>query len=80
MKKIVSILALLSVVLLVSCEKSHVCSCETTASIGGLITDFPVSDSTIENLSKKDAISTCNEGDKHYTDGNVTTTINCELK
>ena len=80
MKKIISILSILSIVLIVSCKKSQVCSCVTTTNTNGVIGEFPVNDSVIDNLSKKDAIEICNDGDTQYTQGNETVTINCELK
>jgi hypothetical protein len=80
MKKIISILSILSIVLIVSCKKTQVCSCVTTTNIDGVIGEYPVNDSVIENLSKKDAFEACNAGDMQYTQGNETLTVNCDLK
>jgi hypothetical protein len=80
MKKIISILSILSIVLLISCKKSHVCSCVTTTNTDGLIGEFPVNDSVIDNMSKKNAFDACNNGDTQTTQGIVITTVNCELK
>lgn len=80
MKKIISILSILSIVLLMSCKKTQVCSCVTTTNTNGVIGEFPVDESVIENMSKNDAFDLCNEGDKQSTQGNIITTVNCELK
>ncbi len=80
MKKVISILSIVAVVVLVSCKKSHVCSCSKTTNIDGVIGEFPIKDSVIDNSSKKNAVVTCNVGDKQFTQGNETITINCELK
>lgn len=80
MKKIISIVALLSIILLVSCKKNHLCSCQKTTNTNGVIGQYPVNDSVINNMSTKDAVEACNVGDMQYTQGNETITINCEIK
>jgi len=80
MKKIITISSLLVLMLAMSCNKTHVCSCDTTLNTNGVIDEYPVVDSVINNVTTSEAIELCNSKDRQYTQGGGTTTINCELK
>jgi len=80
MKKIIPILSVLTLLLVMSCNKNHVCSCDTTLNTNGIIDEYPVVDSVINNVTTSKAIELCNSKDRQFTQGGGTTTINCELK
>ena len=80
MKKLIYFLSFLTLVMLLACKKSHVCSCDKTINTNGVIAKYPVVDSVINNMSSKKANEICNNGDMQYTQVNETITINCELK
>ena len=80
MKKIIKIVFVLGIVVLASCTKNHVCSCVKTTNTNGVIGEYPVEESVINNMSTSDAIDKCNAGDTQSSQGNSTITINCELK
>lgn len=80
MKKYISLIALLTIVLVSSCKKNHVCSCVKTSNTNGIIGEYPVVDSVFNDMTTSDAQELCNKGDHQSSLGVVTTTINCELK
>jgi|GEM_PF-1773641 len=80
MKKIITISSILTLLTVVSCNKTHVCSCNTTLNTNGVVDQYPVVDSVINNVSTSEANELCNSKDRQFTQGGGTTTINCELK
>lgn len=79
MKKGLFIIGLLGILITVSCKKNYVCSCTIITVNGGIETELPKQDSSLSDMTKKDAINTCNEKDSFTNEGNTQTTKNCEL-
>ena len=79
MKKGLLLIGVLSLLLTVSCSKNYVCSCETIIVTDDLETEAPKQDTVLTDMSKKNAISACNEKDRYTNEANIKITKNCEL-
>jgi hypothetical protein len=79
MKKEFAIIGILSLFMIVSCKKDHVCSCKTITISDGQETEEPEQNSVLVKMTKNDAIDTCNEKDTYTNDGGSKTTKNCEI-
>ena len=80
MKKYILIGGIVGVLTLVSCTKNYVCSCDIQVNTNGVTTEAPKQDYAFNDMKKKVAIDSCNAKDTYISEGNVSTTTNCELK
>ena len=80
MKKGIIIIGILSFFAIASCTKNYVCSCDIKVNTGGVTTEAPKQDYAFSDMKKKEAIDSCNAKDSFITEGNTSTTTNCEIK
>ena len=79
MKKGLMIFAALAFLAVVSCSKDRTCSCTTTTSFGGA-TSTVTADTTLANMSKGDAKTTCESFESSGDIFGTTWDTQCELK
>lgn len=79
MKKSILIVSIVGLFSFASCTKNYVCSCKIQVTEGGVTTEQPKQNYSLIDMKKKTAIDTCNAKDMFITEGNTSTTTNCEI-
>jgi len=79
MKNSILIVGFLGLFALTSCTKNYVCSCNIQVTSGGVTVEQPKQNYSLSDMKKQEAIDSCNAKDMFITEGNTTTTTNCEI-
>ncbi len=77
MRNITFILSILAILSFTSCKKNRTCNCITT--ITGATSSQSQKDVVIENISKKDGETKCNDMDSEFKDVGISEVYDCTL-